>query len=160
MASAIADSVYAEIRVSENPLQEPGSFCYFFIAYRCDILGGVIDEFCITPMGSDYGVCEIRDYVIGCYFPPEPVTVDSVGFHFDETFDGVDTADVIVEVYGFMPDERLYLNHCAMQNFSYVDTLRAPVKRGSSDYSAPRNGALRRCRMRPGAHCRRAADAF
>jgi hypothetical protein len=123
------DSISAEIRVLPDTTQQLSALCHVFIQYRCEILGGVIDNVCaLLKDGAE--ACVFRDYVLPCYVPPEPVSVDSVDLRlFEERFNGVDTVEVIVELHGFMPDERLYLDLCTAQDFSFTATLRAPVKR-------------------------------
>lgn len=149
----IVDSVRAEVRVGVDPFYGPGSTCRGYVWYRYEVLGGVIDEFClscITPTQGLDGMCVFSDYFLPCYIPPGFARVDSLDFHTDDTFEGIDTTDVIIEIHGVMPDERWH--YCSGQYFEYADTVRAPVKRGSLNCYPPRNDEHRSGWMRLNPH--------
>ena len=121
----VMDSTYAEIRFRD---ESPGSWCYVFMEYHYEALGGVIDMFCMTPVGGRYGICQHSDYIFGCYIPAGSRKIDTYDWDFEETYEGIDTTSVIIEVHGVIPNGRL--DFCSYVDFSYSDTLRAPVKRG------------------------------
>ena len=124
----IMDSTYAEIRIRDG---SPGSSCYVFMAYHYEVLGGVIDMFCMSPAESPYGICYSADYFLGCYIPAGSRKIESYDWDFEETYEGIDTASVFIEIGGIMPTGRL--DYCSYEYFSYSDTLRAPVRRGFED---------------------------
>jgi hypothetical protein len=127
----VMDSTYAEIRVRDGV---PGSSCYVYLAYHYEVLGGVIDDFCLIPMQSEGGWCVSIDYFLGCYIPAGSREVEDGEFDLEETYEGIDTTGVIVRIQGIIPNGRL--DGCSFDSFSYIDTLRAPVKRGLT-FQAP-----------------------